>query len=286
MYLCEYLVSLNLYNMEDVVRKYKFPPFPQIENNMEDVIRKCPHIGINIFGCLDFKSLNKCKDVCKTLSLLLDDPKYRIFWINKIATTFVIDSDGVIGQLKGIKKPTLEFLSEEAGKIPMIKSELFHLLHFIASIGQVEVYRKVFLESHDKNPLSRHRFSPLHMAAKYGHLEICSFIIANVVDKNPKSEIRITPLHVAATEGHLGICKLILDNVDKTTALSTKTVDGNTPLHHASLYGQKEVCDFFIANGADPNVTNTFGRSSRVFMRDIGSRLSGRNSVAQNLEII
>ena len=55
--------------MEDVVRKYKFPPFLQIENNMEDVVGKCPHIGINIFGCLDFKSLNECKDVCKTLSL-------------------------------------------------------------------------------------------------------------------------------------------------------------------------------------------------------------------------
>ena len=106
------------------------------------------------------------------------------------------------------------------------------------------------------------------------------------MDKNPKSEIRITPLHVAATEGHLGICKLILDNVNNAEALSTKTVDGNTPLHYASLYGQSEVCNFFIANGADPDVTNTFGRSSRVFMQDVGSRVNGQMCVAKYLEVI
>ena len=253
---------------------------------MEDVVKSCPEIGINIFECLDFESLVACNDVSKDFRGFLDNPANRIFYIKKIAETFLADSNGVIGQLQGIKKPILEFLDDEASKIPLIKLELFHLLHFVASIGDLPTYRKVFLRSIDKQPLSRNKFSPLHMAAKHGHLDICSFIIANVEDKNPKSEERITPLHVAATGGHLEICQLILTNVDYTTELSRKTVNGNTPLHYASLYGQSDVCNFFIANGADPNVTNTFGRSSRVFMTDVGSRVSGRRCVEHYLKVI
>ena len=266
-------------------QRYNFPPNPVIENNMEAVIRQCPHIGIKIFENLDFESLKKCNDVSKDFRSLLD-PENRTFLIRKIAETFVADSEGVIGQLQGIANPTLKFLSEEAGKSKLIKLELFQLLHFIASIGEVDFYRKVFLASNEKNPKSRHGFSPLHMAAKHGHIEICHFIFKNVLDKNPKSDHRITPLHVAASGGHLEICQLILQNVDYTTELSSKTADGNTPLHYASLYGQSDVCNFFMANGADPNVINAFGRSSHGFMTDVGSRLSGRNCIDQYLEMI
>ena len=267
-------------------QRYNFPPNPPIENNMEAVIRQCPHIGIKIIENLDFESLNKCKDVSISLSLFIEGTKVRIFLINKIATIFVADSDGVIGQLQGIKKTTLEFLSEEADKNKLIQLEFFHLLHFIACIGKLDVYRKVFWASTEKTPLSRHRFSPLHMAAKHGHIDICRFIIENVSDKNPKSEHRITPLHVAATGGHLEICQLILKNVDYTTELSSKTADGNTPLHYASLYGQSDVFNFFIVNGADANVTNAFGRSSMVLMEDVGSRATGQMCVAQYLSMI
>ena len=44
-------------------QKYNFPPNPVIENNMEAVIRQCPHIGIKIFENLDFESLKNCNDV-------------------------------------------------------------------------------------------------------------------------------------------------------------------------------------------------------------------------------
>ena len=117
---------------------------------MEDVVLTCPHIGVNIFECLDFKSLVTCKNVCKTLRLFRENPAERICWIKKIATTFVVDSDGVIGQLKGITRPTLEFLAEEAGKIPFIKTELFHLLHFLHQLEMWKPIEKCFFNQMKK----------------------------------------------------------------------------------------------------------------------------------------
>ena len=93
-------------------------------------------IGIKIFENLDFESLKNCNDVSKDFRSLLD-PENRTFLTRKIAETFVADSEGVIGLLQGIQKPILEFLDEECSKIPLIKTELFHLLHFVASIGDL-----------------------------------------------------------------------------------------------------------------------------------------------------
>ena len=128
-------------------QRYNFPPNPVIENNMEAVIRQCPHIGIKIFENLDFESLKNCNDVSKDFRSLLD-PENRTFLTRKIAETFVADSEGVIGHLQGIEIPTLKFLSAEAGKSKLIKLEWFHLLHFIASL----LYQNPsFYSSHKRN---------------------------------------------------------------------------------------------------------------------------------------
>jgi len=54
----------------------------------------------------------------------------------------------------------------------------------------------------EKNPKSKHGFTPLHEAARYGHIEIAKMILDVVDDKSPKNCYGETPQFMAMKHRH------------------------------------------------------------------------------------
>ena len=51
---------------------------------MEEVLLRFPHIGEAGFDCLDEKSLENCRKVCRTWKNFIEDPNQKLLWIQMI----------------------------------------------------------------------------------------------------------------------------------------------------------------------------------------------------------
>ncbi|HXR03674.1 MAG TPA: ankyrin repeat domain-containing protein [Verrucomicrobiae bacterium] len=137
--------------------------------------------------------------------------------------------------------------------------------------------------------------TPLHSAADRGDLEIADILIAHGADVNAKITGGTTPLHEAAWNGHDDIVKLLLSKGAETDPKLTTGItplfsaagpggersgkacveillahgadinvtdeNGNTLLHTAAYYGNKEVIEVLLAHGEAVNVKNKRGET-------------------------
>ncbi|EHK20922.1 uncharacterized protein TRIVIDRAFT_153698 [Trichoderma virens Gv29-8] len=125
--------------------------------------------------------------------------------------------------------------------------------------------------------------TPLHLAVAGSHLEAVSFLLDVGSDINRKGNGNQTPLFKASCyTGSVGIVAELLnrgadpelptdsgwfplhdaaDNIEMTKLLISKHANINvqkldqwTPLHLSIEWGEKEIAQFLLANGADPNI--------------------------------
>ena len=81
-----------------------------------------------------------------------------------------------------------------------------------------------------------------------GHFEIFKLIFENVEDKNPVDYQKNTLLHFAARKGHLEICKYIVSKVeDKNLVINSKNIYDKSPIDMAANYlnySHQQVVDY------------------------------------------
>ncbi|CAH8520026.1 unnamed protein product [Schistosoma mattheei] len=56
-----------------------------------------------------------------------------------------------------------------------------------------------------------------------------------------------------------GDLQSIKENMNNLSGVNSTFKNGRTLIHYAADYGQKEICDYLIRNGADINVNDSFG---------------------------
>ena len=54
------------------------------QSTMEEVVLRFPQIGEEIFDSLDEKSLQNCREVCRTWKNFIEDPNHKLLWIQII----------------------------------------------------------------------------------------------------------------------------------------------------------------------------------------------------------
>lgn len=133
------------------------------------------------------------------------------------------------------KKPELVHLRDEDGGTP---------LHYTAYIGYVEgfcILLENSIKKSDQTALEGNKKGhlPIHLACKRGHVKVVKkflqqrcFIDLHVLLNQKGQNI----LHVAAKNGRTSVVQYLLRNskIDRLT-INQKDIDGNTPLHLASI---------------------------------------------------
>lgn len=93
----------------------------------------------------------------------------------------------------------------------------------------------------------------LHRASTYGHVNCISLLIEKYnIDPNTENKYGKTPLHNASECGFIECMHELLRNNANADA---QDIDGNTPLHHASIKYANCVA-LLMANGANSELQN------------------------------
>ena len=218
---------------------------------MDLVISRFPHIGKNILGNLDKKSLVNCKEVLE---------EKNIVWIREIGSYInqfpnkqFIESWRLVIQNANSEwiKQLATLLNDSLYKhenqimydayLPKGK-RLWSPLHIAVEAGNLYMCKFILGRTKIKNPWDIEHWTPLHSAAKFGHFEIWQMISKWVKNKNPPTKsLKITPLHLAAQSGHLEICEAIMNKVI-VKDYSPEDHNGKTPFQLAAEEGHLEVC--------------------------------------------
>ena len=218
---------------------------------MDLVISRFPHIGKNILGNLDKKSLVNCKEVLE---------EKNIVWIREIGSYInqfpnkqFIESWRLVIQNANSEwiKQLATLLNDSLYKhenqimydayLPKGK-RLWSPLHIAVEAGNLYLCKFILGRTKIKNPWDIEHWTPLHSAAKFGHFEIWQMISKWVKNKNPPTKsLKITPLHLAAQSGHLEICEAIMNKVI-VKDYRPEDHNGKTPFQLAAEEGHLEVC--------------------------------------------
>ncbi|CAM9441627.1 unnamed protein product [Ectocarpus sp. 8 AP-2014] len=109
-----------------------------------------------------------------------------------------------------------------------------------------------------------HGRTPLHTALEQGlsftvwHTKLLRFLLSNYFSRHLRYADRsLTPLHIAAAcRGRVDDVKL---HAASESAVSSRTVEGHTPLHLGAAFGDAEVVRVLLAAGSSPTATDNSG---------------------------
>ena len=176
-----------------------------------------PELGMEVFQCMDFETLMKCRQVstewCDHIDSFLWDRLSKIE--NRPDQPFLPDMPHVSGS-DMIRYPRILMLIESVRNREK----------------RIQIARLYLRHANDKNPKAVNGSTLLHYFAGEGDTELFELFFEEAEDKNPRARFDWTPLHVAAFNVHLDICKMIVDNIEDKRPL---TIDGKTPLQLARI---------------------------------------------------
>ena len=96
-------------------------------------------------------------------------------------------------------------------------------------------------------------------ASKLGKIRIMKTLLDHGADVKKRNNSKETVLHIAAYEGKKDCLKYICEYYSDMIML--KDTYGNTALHTAAYLGNLQCIKLLLKHGADPNVTNSNGRT-------------------------
>ena len=140
-------------------------------------------------------------------------------------------------------------------------------LHQAATDGRVEIIRLLLQHGARHDALDGLNNTPLHAAAENGRTQAALLLLEAGAKPNARAVGRQTPLHTLVSrrqfwelarrsgepdEGreYIATAKVLLDH---EANLSSAAEQGKTPLHLAAQYGDKELAEIFLADGAEVN---------------------------------
>jgi len=179
------------------------------------------------------------------------------------------------------RKEVVELLVAKDAELNAQDRYGFTPLHYAAQRGHPEVAQLLIAEGADPGKRNHYDYTPLHWAAVNGHKDIIEILMDHgsdvfAPDRNGETPAQLAyeyghieivdlllPFHMAAKRGGLSRLRSLLSEhpqfIDATDGV------GRTPLHMAFRFNRSEEAEFLIANGADTNIKDHYGRRPHYY---------------------
>ncbi|XP_014222677.1 ankyrin-1-like [Trichogramma pretiosum] len=153
---------------------------------------------------------------------------------------------------------TLHILCEKKNDGDELLKTLFELTDSQRQLAQINI-------------VNRSGSAPLHLAAHNCNRKMCNFLLKNGANPNKTNENGLTPLHIISQKclnGDLTLKRFfkMCDKYKRTDMefdaeieVDTADKEGNTPLHFAILYNNKEATKTLLRRGANHQAANKEG---------------------------
>lgn len=112
------------------------------------------------------------------------------------------------------------------------------------------------------------QISDLTYAAGEGQISTVAQLLKSGTNPNDLNQKGVTPLYSAAEKGHLKIVKMLVDqygaNINFQLPVNSCCYNW-TALMIAAAEGHKDVVQYLLSKGANPNLRNRYGRTALMF---------------------
>ncbi|WP_409345978.1 ankyrin repeat domain-containing protein [Paenibacillus sp. MBLB4367] len=136
-----------------------------------------------------------------------------------------------------------------------------------AGRGSIEEIQYVLDRGADINAVTHVGTSALWQAAYKGNIEILKFLLSTGIDIYKHGG---HALQVASSYGHLEIVELLVKEKANINfqVFNKNDVDlSQTPLHCSASFGQLQIAQFLLENGADPTLKNYYGERPYIIAK-------------------
>ena len=159
---------------------------------MEEIFRRFPGLGMQIYDLLDNKDLAKSRRVSKIWKNSID--REKTIWLRMIKKQVrdfnkYQDWQKVLFRIptntaKDLALAVTQFYKSE----PTRFDENWSPLHIAVEQGNFNLSQFVFRKIDVKNPKNKKGYTPLHFAAEKGNFDLCRILFASTEEKNPKEK--------------------------------------------------------------------------------------------------
>ena len=219
-----------------------------MEKALNNVLKRFPHLGVEILNNLDNRNLTKCKEVSRSQCEFLEEEK--LLWTRMIKKYYLNHLEFKEDWNLVMNKVTVEIVKELALAVEQFynlrPNQIRHFFqhspqHIAAERGSLSLCKFIAQKTKVLNPARKDGLTAFHFAAQEGHFDVCKYFVDTLdEDKNPRCKgwCRRTPLHEAAFQGDLAVFKYIADQANNKNPADQV---GRTPLHNAAMHGHIQI---------------------------------------------
>eukprot|EP01061_Rhynchopus_euleeides_P040108 TRINITY_DN68906_c0_g1_i1.p1 TRINITY_DN68906_c0_g1~~TRINITY_DN68906_c0_g1_i1.p1 ORF type:complete len:182 (+),score=53.94 TRINITY_DN68906_c0_g1_i1:62-547(+) len=117
-----------------------------------------------------------------------------------------------------------------------------------------------FLEACSINEADEEGFPPLHLACKNGRPVSALLFVSKGASIVQQDSEKCLPIHHAMSLDETDAAVLLVKGLATEETVNAQDEDGDTPLHHAALFGKTLFAKTLMQRGADPSMKNREGK--------------------------
>jgi ankyrin repeat protein len=135
--------------------------------------------------------------------------------------------------------------------------------------GELAHVEVLLMKGATVNSQDQKKRTPLILASSNGHLAVVEFLVSKGAEVNLKDSDRQTALMYASKRSFNEIATFLLKNGAKVNVQSKKK--GITALMLAAGWDNVELVRMLLEHGADPSLTDMFGKTAKIFAEEMGN---------------
>jgi ankyrin repeat protein len=167
-----------------------------------------------------------------------------------------------------------------AGRVPLDPpqrpNEVNKPLAYAAAYGNLEIVKLILAKGADIDGAVAYGDVPLIKAAEHGNKHIIEYLLEQGADVNKPNAFGVSPFIGFCAAGDMELVQLAVKHGGKINECYTQQTQPNqgrknyTALQASAAYGKTDVAKFLLANGGDPMLTDSEGRTCLDLAREKG----------------
>ncbi|XP_067659947.1 ankyrin-3-like [Haliotis asinina] len=175
------------------------------------------------------------------------------------------NNDGITAVMLAVQGGLAEIFDlmvRKGANMSLVNEDKQTILHMACEEGHSEIVKYILTENVvNINGRDDGGKTPVQMAAEQGYLDIVALLEGKGADMSVVDDRGENILHTLILDGQLNLAIYLLTQKNVVQNINKKSLTGRTPVMVAALWGQRDLFDILVKNGADLTLEDADGNS-------------------------